>query len=114
MYWISQQEVVNLNNEKQSCDESNEQVVSNCIQSNIIEKLGCKPNWFKGFNNSTICSGSKLYEKYVNLTKAENVKDECLKQNCLQRKWLTKEFMSSPDYGTKIQFTLRNKVKFKL
>ena len=97
---------------KYECDVFNQQKYNQCIESLIVQELGCRPSWYsqETNTNSTTCSGSAKYSKFMevsqNLSKDTRL---CKIPNCLGNTWTTQDIMTTNQTFTVIQFVAISK-----
>ena len=80
------------------CNEYNQEKYTRCIEAFIVEKLQCKPSWFKILDNNmvmSLCRGSEKYQKYLELIK-DLSKANCNVPNCKENIWKTQEIWTKP------------------
>ena len=99
-----------------SCDITNKQKVSRCVERFIVDELNCKPPWFKDSHGDiNNCTGQEKYEIYTNITRnIRSLAPKCFEtKNCVQQKWFTQDFMtgnSSFPNTTVLQYNLQSTV----
>ena len=67
------------------CNEYNQEKYTRCIEAFIVEKLQCKPSWFKILDNNTVmslCRGSEKYQKYLDVIASREANDGVVPLTC--------------------------------
>ena len=83
---------------KYECDTFNQQKYTKCIESLIVEEVGCIPSWYsqETHTNSTTCSGSEKYSKFLELSQnLSKDKTVCKIPNCLENTWTTQDIITT-------------------
>ena len=94
---------------KYECDVFNQQKYNQCIESLIVQELGCRPSWYKEGSEET-CSGSEKYSKFMEVS--QNLSKDprfCKIPNCLENTWKTQDIMTTEQNFTIIQFVAISK-----
>ena len=97
---------------KYECDTFNQQKYTKCIESLIVQGLGCRPSWYsqETHTESTTCSGSEKYSKFLELS--QNLSKDtrlCKIPNCLGNTWTTQDIMTADVNLTFFQFSAISK-----
>ena len=110
MKYIKMRQTSRQSTRKYECDTFNQQKYTQCIESRIVQELGCKPSWFSLDTRTNACSGSEKYSKFLevsqNLGKDTKI---CKIPNCLENTWTTEDIMTTEQSFPIIEFSAISK-----
>ena len=94
------------------CDQENQLMITNCLESYMVKELNCNPPWFEGFDHIQNCTSEEEWRKFNEVVGSINKRNTgCARSNCEKYSWILKELYSTKfSPGTLLQYNLDNLV----